>query len=343
MDVHGDSGSYRSVVASRTIPKSSWRTAGFLLLAACLPAGCGGGRHSGAVRTTPAPPASGEPARPAVRLDPDPAVHRTPPAPFDDGKEIVEEPLVGSNGSHPSAKASWPRHRIRKGETLYRIARQYGVSVGSLARANGIADPTRVRAGTILKVPLERVRPAKPRTQRVHREHASDPRPADAPGPPATEPSPVPVEASFPPAESIPEPSEEPAVMGLAWPLGGRITAGFGPRGRHRHHEGIDIDGTRGQTVRAVAPGAVIRAETDGSYGRLVVIDHGDGVTTLYAHASRLLVDAGDRVDRNDPIAEVGRSGNASGTHLHFEMRRNGRAIDPLPYLKSGALDPLAE
>ncbi|MGH9798452.1 MAG: peptidoglycan DD-metalloendopeptidase family protein, partial [Candidatus Polarisedimenticolia bacterium] len=293
--------------------------------------------------TTPAPTAAGEPARPAVRIDPEPVVARGPSVPFDDTKEIVEEPLAGSNGSHPSPRASWPRHRIRKGETLYRIARQYGVSVGSLARANGIADPTRVRAGAILKVPVERARPAKPRTQRVGRERASGPRSADAPAHSAMEASAVPVDASFPPAEPVPAPSEEPALMGLAWPLGGRITAGFGPRGRHRHHEGIDIDGTRGQTVRAVAPGAVVRAETDGSFGRLVVIDHGDGVTTLYAHASRLLVETGDRVDRNDPIAEVGRSGNASGTHLHFEIRRHGRAIDPLPYLKSGALDPLAE
>jgi len=122
--------------------------------------------------------------------------------------------------------------------------------------------------------------------------------------------------------------------MGIAWPLDGRITGGFGQRGRHHHHDGIDIDGTQGEEVRAVAPGIVVRSGSEGKYGKTVVIDHGNGVTTLYAHASRLLVREGDRVEQGDAIAEVGATGNAHGTHLHFEVRRDGRPVDPVPYLK---------
>lgn len=132
-----------------------------------------------------------------------------------------------------------------------------------------------------------------------------------------------------------------PAAMSIAWPLPGRITAGFGLRGRHRHHEGVDIDGDAGEEVRAVAAGTVVVSGSEGKYGKTVVIDHGNGVTTLYAHASRLLVHEGDRVGQGEGVAEVGATGNAHGTHLHFEVRRNGRPVDPSPYLRAGSL-PLA-
>jgi murein DD-endopeptidase MepM/ murein hydrolase activator NlpD len=122
--------------------------------------------------------------------------------------------------------------------------------------------------------------------------------------------------------------------MSIAWPLDGPITGGFGLRGRHHHHDGIDIDGAEGEEVRAVAAGIVVHSGSEGKYGKTIVIDHGDGVTTLYAHASRLLVREGDRVDRGESIAEVGATGNAHGTHLHFEVRRDGHPVDPLPYLR---------
>jgi len=82
----------------------------------------------------------------------------------------------------------------------------------------------------------------------------------------------------------------------------------------------------------------VIRADVDGQYGRMVILDHGGGLTTLYAHASRLLVHVGDRVDAGDRIAEVGGSGNARGTHLHFEVRREDRPVDPVPLLRGRAV-----
>jgi murein DD-endopeptidase MepM/ murein hydrolase activator NlpD len=113
----------------------------------------------------------------------------------------------------------------------------------------------------------------------------------------------------------------------------------YGRRGRS-FHEGLDIDGRKGQTVRAAAAGLVLKVGEEGKYGKLVVIDHGGGITTLYAHVSRILVRPGARVARHDPIAEVGRTGNASGHHLHFEIRLDGRPIDPLPALRRGVLPP---
>ncbi|MCZ6696432.1 MAG: peptidoglycan DD-metalloendopeptidase family protein [Acidobacteria bacterium] len=120
----------------------------------------------------------------------------------------------------------------------------------------------------------------------------------------------------------------------LSWPLAGKITARFGPRGRKgRLHEGIDIDGDRGDPIRAAAPGLVEKAGTGRGYGKMIVINHGDGLSTLYAHASDILVRTGQRVVAGERIARVGRTGNARGTHLHFEVRRRGHPVDPLVLL----------
>jgi murein DD-endopeptidase MepM/ murein hydrolase activator NlpD len=127
---------------------------------------------------------------------------------------------------------------------------------------------------------------------------------------------------------SIPENQTPP----LAWPLEGRIMTPFNAPG-WRRHDGIDIDGEMGQIIRAAATGRVLDAGRDGRYGKAILLDHGGNLTTYYAHASRLLVKKGDWVEQGDPIAEVGCSGNARGTHLHFEARRNGRPMDPLRLL----------
>jgi len=123
-------------------------------------------------------------------------------------------------------------------------------------------------------------------------------------------------------------------IPAFVWPLRGKITSAFGPRGRRAHHEGLDIDGDLGDAILAAAAGTVVRADSERQYGRVVLIDHGHGVTTLYAHASRLLVRAGDAVEKGEAIAEVGATGNAHGTHLHFEVRQDGRPVDPVPYLE---------
>lgn len=99
-------------------------------------------------------------------------------------------------------------------------------------------------------------------------------------------------------------------------------------------HEGLDFTAEAGTPIYAAARGIVAQAEQMPDYGNIVKIDHGDGLETRYAHASRLLVKAGDRVERGQLIAEVGNTGRSTGAHLHFEVRLNGVALDPRRYLQ---------
>ena len=122
----------------------------------------------------------------------------------------------------------------------------------------------------------------------------------------------------------------------LSWPITGLVTSAFGSAGTREHHEGIDIDGVKGQAVHATAAGRVIWAGTERGYGNMVVLDHGDGWSTLYAHASRLLVEPEAWVESGEPIAEVGDTGNARGAHLHFEVHKSGLPVNPLPLLGTG-------
>lgn len=120
---------------------------------------------------------------------------------------------------------------------------------------------------------------------------------------------------------------------GMARPAAGSITSSFGIRWG-RLHAGVDIANAPGTPIRAARDGTVILAEWNGGYGNTVVIDHGDGLSTLYAHASRLRVADGRRVDRGDLIADMGSTGNSTGSHLHFEVRVNGSPRNPSGYLR---------
>ena len=119
---------------------------------------------------------------------------------------------------------------------------------------------------------------------------------------------------------------------GLIWPVDGVVVSGYGMRWG-RLHEGIDITAASGTPIRAAAAGTVIHSGWLGGYGLLVVIDHGNGLATAYAHNSSNLVSVGARVEQGQTIALVGSTGNSSGPHVHFEVRVNGVAVDPLLYL----------
>jgi murein DD-endopeptidase MepM/ murein hydrolase activator NlpD len=126
-------------------------------------------------------------------------------------------------------------------------------------------------------------------------------------------------------------------VRGMVWPTPGPVTSGFGYRvhpiyGYRRLHAGIDIGAPVGQGIVAALGGTVITAGPAGTYGNLVVVDHGDGLTTAYAHQSRVLVSTGQRVAKGQRIGLVGTTGASTGPHLHFETRVNGDPVDPMRY-----------
>jgi murein DD-endopeptidase MepM/ murein hydrolase activator NlpD len=185
-------------------------------------------------------------------------------------------------------------HTLLPGETLWRISRSYGVPVEAIVRANAIADVHRIPAGTRLFIPGAR-----------HRE------------------------GTFPDTEQVAH--ARGAGLEFAWPLAGRVTSSFGGR---RGHDGIDVSAARGTLVRAAEQGVVVYSGSGFSdYGNLVVVRHSRDYATAYAHNRRNRVARGQRVARGEVIAEVGTTGNASGPHLHFEVRYRDRPTDPLRYL----------
>jgi len=128
------------------------------------------------------------------------------------------------------------------------------------------------------------------------------------------------------------------------WPVEGRIMSGFAERtdpfsGEGAFHKGVDITAPTGTIVRTTADGVVIQAEmVAGGYGRLVIVDHGNGVHTYYAHLSKISVHAGQEVRRGEPIGLVGSSGRTTAPHLHYEVRVGGSPMNPSRYLANSTI-----
>jgi len=192
-------------------------------------------------------------------------------------------------------------HVLKPGENLYRLSRYYGVSVKRIERANRIGDETSLRVGTRIFVP-------------------------DAPRQPPRHSLALKGDVASAPPPSLP------GNLRFGWPLRGRLSSGFGWRGT-RPHEGIDIAARKGTDIRAAAPGRVILSGWLGGYGRVVIVKHAGAYSTVYAHTSRNRVKKGQFVEKGQVIAEVGDTGNAKGAHLHFEIRRDSKARDPMRYL----------
>ena len=121
------------------------------------------------------------------------------------------------------------------------------------------------------------------------------------------------------------------SASGLIWPVSGVVTSGFGWRWG-RMHEGIDISAPMGTAVRAAASGSVVFAGVMGGYGNIVVIDHGNGLATAYAHLSSIWIGGGS-VSQGQGVGALGCTGSCTGPHLHFEVRVNGSAVNPMNYL----------
>ena len=125
-------------------------------------------------------------------------------------------------------------------------------------------------------------------------------------------------------------------------PVDGWLTSNYGTRrdprnGRLKFHAGLDIAAPTGTIIRASGDGVVNFAGWRDAYGRMVIIDHGYGMVSRYAHASRLLVEEGERVTRGQIIARVGATGRTTGPHLHYEIHKNGVAVNPIRYMERQA------
>jgi murein DD-endopeptidase MepM/ murein hydrolase activator NlpD len=193
-------------------------------------------------------------------------------------------------------------HVVAPGETVYHIATEYGVSVGRLMAANGLSDPRELRVGQVLTIPgAYRAVSIGTASSGVHRY------------------------------------TGERASRQFLWPVQqGVVSSGFGIR-NGAMHSGVDIAAPVGTPVLAADSGVVIFSGTLHGYGNTVIIRHDDEYATVYGHNSRNLVSEGARVERGQQIGEIGRSGRTTGANLHFEVRRDNIAKDPLAYLPEPA------
>ena len=215
------------------------------------------------------------------------------------------------------ACASSPRHGVthvvRPGENLYRISRHYQVSVAAIVRANRIRDVSSLSVGRRLFIPGTRVTVAS--------------RPL-APPAGVTDTS-----RSVGGGGASRIRAKRESNLTFAWPVRGRTSSRFGRR-NGRPHEGVDIAAKQGTPIRAAEAGRVIHSGWGlGAYGRVVIVKHAGKYSTVYAHNRKNQVSVGDFVERGQVIAQVGKTGNASGPHVHFEIRRNRDPQDPIPYL----------
>lgn len=135
----------------------------------------------------------------------------------------------------------------------------------------------------------------------------------------------------------LPQPAGPQAAF--VWPAAGSISSPFGARKNpmgagYDFHPGVDIAAAEGAPIRAAAAGRVVQVGEDGGYGNVVVVDHGDGVTSRYAHCSQTFATVGETVAAGDEIAAVGSTGHSTGPHLHFEVRVGEKPVDPMPFFK---------
>ncbi|HSE89849.1 MAG TPA: LysM peptidoglycan-binding domain-containing M23 family metallopeptidase [Candidatus Binatia bacterium] len=212
--------------------------------------------------------------------------------------------FVGGCASQTTISKPRPQgtyHIVTPGETLFRIGKAYGVTYQELARVNGIKDAGQIRVGQRLFIPG------------------------------ATRPLPVETITPAEPPAAAPV-SPEPGFETFLWPVNGTINSGFGPRGSS-FHDGIDIAAPEGTPILAIEAGEVIYSDQLRGYGNMVILRHADGVVSVYAHNEANLVREGQSVVRGEVVARVGSTGRVSGPHLHFEIRRNNAAQDPLRYL----------
>ncbi len=231
--------------------------------------------------------------------------------------DMSVEDLVAINGIRDrnlilvdqELKVTFPceiKHTLARGDTLASLALVYGAELEAIKEANNALDPFTMPVGTVVTIPN-----------------------------PTRLPPPVPVVTVASRTGSTALSSGRiPAAPHFTWPLHGTITSRFGVLRTSGYHWGLDIAAPTGTPIKAAAGGVVSFSGYRSSYGNMVIIDHGSGWTTLYAHASRLLVSKGQRVSQGERIALVGESGNATGPHAHLEVAFEGKRLNPETHLR---------
>jgi len=216
-------------------------------------------------------------------------------------------------------------HLVRRGESLPRIAARYRSTQEEIITANHLSSSAAPKAGRRLSIPGCRSA-ARPRGQTISPVAAielDDGLYLARVGP-----------LRVPTRLYVDVPDFNGEAVEFAWPVEGLVASWFGRR-RTGWHAGIDIQAEGGRSVLAAAAGSVAFSGWAPYYGRVIKIQHLNGFVTVYAHNSENLVQVGDQVGTGAVIATVGRSGRASGDHLHFEVRRDGMAFNPLYLLES--------
>jgi len=252
------------------------------------------------------------------------------------GSQPVNAPVDSRTHQSASGAASKSRpatanagyYVVKRGDTLYSIAWQHGLTYRQLANINGIRSPYTIYSGQRLRVqPQTAQRAAAP----VH----SKPRTAPA----ASQHKPIAAKAVVPPPATKPASRPAAAVPGSVagydgnwvWPTRGRLLRGFQPDANGR--KGIDIGGHTDQPVNAAANGKVVYAGSGlVGYGRLIIVKHNENLLSAYGHNNKMLVAEGEYVKAGQKIASMGSSGT-NRTGLYFEIRKNGKPVNPLQYL----------
>jgi murein DD-endopeptidase MepM/ murein hydrolase activator NlpD len=203
---------------------------------------------------------------------------------------------------HPAKKGVY--HVVEKHQTLYRICKTYGVDMKGVASLNGITDPSKIQTGQRIFIPGAK----KVLKVEIYIDDVVE--------------------------ESIEKEKVVYKQMNFIWPIEGKISEAFDDSGKKRHH-GIDIVSPIGTPIRASSPGKVIYSGNKiKGYGNLIILRHSEEFVTVYAHNQVNLVEEESWVERGQTIGKVGETGRATGPHLHFEIRRNNKAVDPIPYLE---------
>ncbi|HKY10129.1 MAG TPA: LysM peptidoglycan-binding domain-containing M23 family metallopeptidase [Candidatus Binatia bacterium] len=208
-------------------------------------------------------------------------------------------PRATSPAGSASRAGSGIFHVVQPGENLFRIGKAYDTTSAELARVNGIRDPRQIAVGQKIFIPG------------------------------ATRQIPVEIVT---PAENTAMPRSGTGERVFLWPVSGSLNSGFGPRGSS-FHDGVDIAAPEGTPIRAVEHGEVIFSDQLRGYGNIIIIRHSGGMVSVYAHNQVNLVRDGRQVARGEIIGRVGSTGRVTGPHLHFEIRKNNLAQDPMLYL----------